>query len=197
MFWYRRLPHWVPEDSIVFLTWRLAGTLPQPPPPFLVADSDAGKRFLLYDRQLDRTRDGPQWLADPNIATSFVEALLYGERVRQSYDLLAWVVMPNHVHVVLKPHRNLPEILRWLKTATAVRANAIVGRTGQPFWQREYFDRRIRTSKELASVIAYVETNPVKAGFVVCAEDWPWSSVSKPTGGKTAGAPRIGAPALQ
>jgi putative DNA methylase len=117
-----------------------------------------------------------------------VEALLYGEKVRRSYDLLAWVVMPNHVHVILKPHQKLPEILRWLKTATAVRANNIVGRTGQPFWQREYFDRWIRTSKELASVTAYVETNPVKAGFVGCVEDWPWSSASRHTGGKTAGA---------
>ena len=59
------------------------------------------------DRQLDCARDGPQWLEDPNIAASFVEALLYGERVRRSYDLFAWVVMPNHVHVVLKPHAKL------------------------------------------------------------------------------------------
>ena len=51
----------------------------------------------------------------------FVEALLYGERVRRSYDLYAWVVMPNHVHVALKPHHKLPEIVRWVKTATAVR----------------------------------------------------------------------------
>jgi putative transposase len=187
MFWYRRLPHWVPEDSIVFLNWRLAGTLPLPP-TFLVVDSDAGRRFLLHDRELGRTREGPRWLGNPKIADSFVRALLYGERVRPSYDLHAWVVMPNHVHVVLKPHEKLPEILRWVKTATAVRANSIAGRKGRPFWQREYFDRWIRTDKELASVIAYVEANPVKAGFVISPGDWPWSSAAKPTGGKTAGA---------
>jgi len=99
--------------------------------------------------------------------------------------------MPNHVHVILKPHEKLPEIVRWLKTATAARANRLAGRTGQPFWQREYFDRWIRNGKELASVIEYVEVNPVKAGLVSCAEDWPWSSASKPTGGKTAGAPGV------
>jgi REP element-mobilizing transposase RayT len=97
--------------------------------------------------------------------------------------------MPNHVHVVMKPHENLPEIMRWMKSATAVRANRIAGRQGQPFWQREYFGRWIRTGKEPASVIAYGEANPVNAGFVACAGDWPWSSASKPTGGKTAGAP--------
>jgi putative transposase len=190
MFWHRRLPHWVPENSIVFVTWRLAGTLPQPAPALLVQDFDAGKRFLAHDRQLDRTRDGPRWLANSNIAASFAEALLYGERVRRSYDLLAWVVMPNHVHVVLKPHAKLPEILRWVKAATAVRANRQANRIGQPFWQREYFDRWIRTGKELASVIAYVEANPVNAGLAERAEDWPWSSASKRTRGETAGATR-------
>jgi len=172
----------------VFLTWRLAGTLPQAPPAFLVQDSDAGKAFLAHDRQLDRTRSGPCWLKDPKIAASFVEALLHGENVRRSYELLAWVVMPNHVHVVLKPHEKLPEIMRWVKAAIAVRANRIAGRTGQPFWQREYFDRWIRTSKELASVIACVERNPANAGLVTCAGAWPLSSASKPTGGTTAGA---------
>jgi hypothetical protein len=119
----------------VFVTWRLAGTLPQPPPAFLVADSDVGRRFLLNDRQLDRTHDGPRWLGNPTIADSFVEALLYGERVRRSYDLYAWVVMPNHVHVVLKPHQKLPEVVRWVKTATAVRANSIAGRKGLDSWR--------------------------------------------------------------
>jgi REP element-mobilizing transposase RayT len=189
VFWYRRLPHWVPEDKIVFVTWRLAGTLPQPPPAFLVQDSCAGMRLPLHDLPLDLTRIGPRWLENPNIAASVVEALFYGEKVRHNYDLFAWVVMPNHVHVVMKPHEKLPEIMRWVKSATAVRANRIAGRTGQAFWQREYFDRWIRTGEELDSVIEYVEANPVNAGLVACALDWPWSSAAKPTGGKTAGAP--------
>src|SRR5450759_4616872 len=47
MFWRRRLPHWVPEDSIVFVTWRLAGTLPRPAPELLTSDPDPGRIFLL------------------------------------------------------------------------------------------------------------------------------------------------------
>ncbi len=175
MFWRRRLPHWIPEDSIVFVTWRLAGTLPRPEPHTVQ----------------DRARKGPRWLENPAIAALFVEALLYGERVRGSYDLFAWAVMPNHVHIVLKPHEKLPEVVRWMKTASAARANRLTGRTGQPFWQREYFDTWMRTSKELASVIAYVEENPVTAGLALRAEDWPWSSASKYTGGETAGAPKM------
>jgi putative transposase len=162
VFWRRRLPHWIPEDAIVFVTWRLAGTLPRPGP--------------------HTAQKGPRWLENPAIAALFVEALLYGERVRGSYDLFAWAVMPNHVHIVLKPHEKLPEVVRWMKTASAARANRLTGRTGQPFWQREYFDTWMRTSQELASVIVYVEENPVTAGLALRAEDWPWSSASKYTG---------------
>lgn len=100
----------------------------------------------------------------------------------------AWVVMPNHVHLVLKPKAKLSEIMRWLKTATATRAKRLLGRTQAPFWQREYFDRWIRSDKELASVMAYVEANPVTAGLAACPQDWPWSSASQGTIGETAGA---------
>src|ERR1039457_4732731 len=103
-------------------------------------------------------------------------------------DLLAWVVMPNHVHVVVKSIRSLPEIMRWLKAATANRANSLLGRTGEAFWQREYFDRWIRTEKQLGSVIAYVEDNPVRSGLAACPEEWRWSSAYK--------APAAGSPAL-
>jgi REP element-mobilizing transposase RayT len=63
-----------------------------------------------------------------------------------------------------------------LKTATAIRANRVLAKTGEAFWQREYFDHWIRSEKELASVVAYVEANPVLAGLVSCPEDWTWSS---------------------
>jgi REP element-mobilizing transposase RayT len=176
MFWRRRLPHWVPEDSIVFVTWRLAGTLPQVPAEVFRRDPHPGRFFLAQDRHLDSTPQGPRWLQDPRIARVVAEALAYEERVRRAYDLFAWVIMPNHVHLVLRPQGTLSAILRWLKSATATRANRVLGKTGEAFWQREYFDHWIRSEKELASVVAYVEANSVKAGLVSSAEDWPWSS---------------------
>ena len=119
MFWQRKLPHWVPEDTILFVSLRLAGT-----------------------------RHGCETgLKDPRIADIVVEALLYGESFRHSYDLFAWVIMSNHVHLVLKPHGDLSEIMRWLKTAAALCANRVLGKTGDLFWQREYFDHWIRTGK--------------------------------------------------
>jgi putative transposase len=76
----------------------------------------------------------------------------------------------------MHPIRPLPEIMRWLKAATANRANRVLDRTGTAFWQREYFDRWIRSEEQLASVIAYVEGNPVRSGLAANPEEWPWSS---------------------
>ena len=177
MFRRRRLPHRVPDESAVFVTWRLAGTTPHIP-ALLTNDPHPGRVFLLQDRELDRTPVGPRWLKDPRIASVVAEALLYGEAARGLYHLLAWVIMPNHVHVVLEPNGKLPDIMRWLKTATAYRANALIVKTGAAFWSREYDDRWIRSDKELSSVIEYVERNPVTAGSAACPEDWPWSSAA-------------------
>ena len=119
-----------------------------------------------------------------------IEALLHGETVRRSYDLFAWVVTPDHIHVVMTPIQPLPEIMRWLKATTANRANRLLGRTGTEFCQRDYFDRWIRTEKQLAAVIGYVEDNPVRGGLAACPEAWRWSSAYQDTGGKTASATR-------
>jgi len=173
MYWQRRLPHWVPDQSIVFVTWRLAGTLPQKPP--VIRD---GRSFLEHDRLLDQAVTGPHWLGDPRIAAIFVEALRYGESARHAYRLVAWSVMPNHVHLVLQPAHPLPDLVRWLKTATAVRSNSVLGTPGSPFCQREYFDHWIRSENELAATIRYVERNPVTAGLVTEPDAWPWSSAA-------------------
>jgi putative transposase len=80
--------------------------------------------------------------------------------------------MPNHVHLVINPKRKLPEIMCWVKKATAYRANQILGRGGQAFWQREYYDRWIRTEEEYVNTVRYVEENPMSAGL----ENWRWCS---------------------
>ncbi|HWD00578.1 MAG TPA: transposase [Candidatus Sulfopaludibacter sp.] len=146
----RHLPHWVPEDADVFVTWRLAGTSPKTP--------------------------GPAVLTDNRIAKIVSEALLFGESTRRAYRLHAWVIMPNHVHAVLRPHSPLPATMQWLKTATARRANRILKRVGIPFWQEESFDHWIRKTEHLEDLILYVENNPVRAGLVESADLWPWSS---------------------
>ena len=175
IFYRRHLPHWFPDQSIIFVTWRLAGSPPPPTPEILTAASTGRIPFRVRDEWLDHGTTGPFWLRDERIAQMVQDALRYGSAVRRAYDLLAWAIMPNHVHVVLKPHVPMPDVMRWLKSRTSRVANRMLERTGA-FWQDESFDRWIRSPGELDEVIRYVEANPVKAGFVTSAENWPWSS---------------------
>ena len=72
-----------------------------------------------------------------------------------------------------------PRVLGWrcgLKGSTARNANRILGRTGQPFWQDESFDRYLRRSSQIERTIDYIENNPVSARLVYSPDGWPWSS---------------------
>ena len=138
-----------------------------------------GKHFAATDRLLDTAADGPLWLKDPALANLVAGALEQGEREYRLYRLFAWVVMPNHVHVVMEPFRPLPEIMRWIKGSTARSANLLLQRTGKPFWQYETYDHLIRTTAELQRVIQYIERNPVRAGLASDIESWPWSSAGR------------------
>jgi putative transposase len=153
------------------------------------------KQFLVADECLDGGRYGPSWLLEPKIARHVADALVRehaaasfdapigrlafpgAQRAElRPYDLLARVVMPNHVHVVLEPRVPLPIITRALKGVSARHANATLGRAGERFWQDESFDHWIRNGSELERVRSYVEQNPVKARLATRAEDWLWSS---------------------
>ena len=185
MFDYRRhLPHWQPEQAVVFLTWRLAGSLPGwrlPQTGVAPQRSSAGRAFLVLDRLSDQATSGPLWLRDPRVARLVSQTLQAGEQQRGWYRLRAWVIMPNHVHVLWQPHCSLARITRWVKGSTARQANLILGRTGQPFWQDESYDHWVRTEVELEKIVRYIERNPVAAGLAAAVEDWPWSS-ARPTG---------------
>ena len=172
--YYRRLPHFHPKDAYLFLTWRLWGSLPSQR-SFAVYPT-SGRAFVAQDRELDRPCSGPLWLRDSRIAKLVAHTILVGDCERHFYHLDAWVVMPNHVHVLVLPRVPVPVLMRWLKGSTARRANEILGRTGQRFWQEESYDHYLRNPKQISRTIAYIEQNPVTAGLVGSAEQWPWSS---------------------
>jgi putative transposase len=196
MFYRRKLPHWHPdltEATFLFVTWRLAGSIPWARLPQLPTGVplSAGRAFLALDREVDQAAFGPVWLQDGRVASVVADALLYGESGRRFYQLRAWVIMPNHVHVLLLPHTSLPVIMRWLKGSTARQAKRILGRTGQAFWQDESFDHRVRDEAELNRLVHYVEHNPVSAGLAVNPCAWHWSSARWLAGGSAC--PTIGA----
>lgn len=167
----RVLPHWHPTDRWLFITWKLAGTHPKPAPPALTE----GQRFAFIDQELDKATNGPLWLADPRIADVVANTVLAGDP--DLYNLSAWVIMPNHVHIILLPHAPVNKIMQKIKGASAHQANQILNRNGA-FWAIEYYDHWTRSEDELNRVIRYVERNPVKAGFVDSIETWRYSSAS-------------------
>lgn len=118
---------------------------------------------------------GQCFLSVPEVADMVQQSLAYHHG--KKYDLKSWVVMPNHLHflAVLLPNIELREIAHSIKSYTAHEANKMLGRTGQ-FWQHEPFDRYIRNQRHYASVINYIEMNPVKAGLCADRRDWKWSS---------------------
>jgi REP element-mobilizing transposase RayT len=136
----------------------------------------SGEAFLVMDRLLDGGRSGPLYLKQPDVAGMVVEALRFRESERGEYELHAWVVMANHVHMLITPRVSVAEIMRSLKRFTGREGNRILGFTGQPFWQDESFDRLVRDDAEFGRIVRYIEMNPVRAGLVETPEMFPWSS---------------------
>jgi REP element-mobilizing transposase RayT len=125
------------------------------------------------DRILDNTRMGPFYLRIPEIAAMVVDAIHV--RDGRDYRLHAYVVMPNHVHLLITPATEVCKVMQSLKRFTAREGNKILGLTGKPFWQDESFDRLVRNNKELESITDYIEMNPVTAGLAASPEEFRWS----------------------
>jgi len=176
---WRRLPHWQPAGRGIFITWRLHGSLPKHIPLFNEKNIASGEAFVRHDHILDQAQTGPLWLNDSRIAGCVISRLFQLNQ-RQLYSLRAYVLMANHVHILIEPHSPLAQITQLIKGATAREANLMIGRTGAPFWQNESFDHWVRDPGEWQKIRNYIERNPVAAGLVQNPEDWPWSSASHP-----------------
>jgi putative DNA methylase len=176
----RRLPHWDVVEQPLFVTFRLHGSLPRSrvfPPEGLVS---AGRAFVAVDRLLDASTNGPLFLRQPEVAEMMVAALRHGDCALRRYQLHAFVVMPNHVHLLVTPHVLAGKWLGPLKGFTAHQANLLLGTHG-PFWQEESFDRLVRSGVEFDRIKTYIEENPVKAGLASTPEKFPWSSAYEAT----------------
>ncbi len=169
----------------MFITWSLHGSFP-PNRAFPAATVTSGEAFAAADRLLDETRIGPAYLRQPEIASMVVEAIHYSADVLAHYSLRAYAVMPNHVHILVTPFVPLPKLTKSLKGITTKRANEMLRLTGKPFWQEESYDRVVRNGQELERIQHYIEWNPVRAGLVHEARDYPWSS-AEAAGGPPAG----------
>ena len=183
------LPHWEKDSATYFVTFRLGDSLPQSVlhqilserASVLATAAQAGRSLSRDElRKLDRpstakieryldSGTGACHLKEPTIANIVVSTLRHFDDKR--YRLLAWCVMPNHVHVIahLFPGQTLPSVIHSWKSFSAKKCNEVL-QEKVSFWQREYYDHLVRDVSEFERIVQYVVDNPVKAGL----HDWPW-----------------------
>jgi REP element-mobilizing transposase RayT len=203
----RNLPHRQVDDCILFVTWRMAFTLPSD----LVQDltnrkteyeaktanlsSEYEKRlhydfrkqqFDYFDDYIGNDNKLPQTLNNKEIAAIVIELIKSYDKVR--YELISYCIMPNHVHLIIKPLAqedgvfwSLSDIMLSLKGNSANKINKLLNRKGK-FWQTESYDHVIRNDKELINSIAYLLNNPIKANLCKTQTEWQYSFIKSDYG---------------
>ena len=202
------MPHFDSGEVMQYVTLHLADSLSKQ----AIERLEAEIMLLLEEKHgTERRKRMEEWLDAghgscvlqvPEIAEMVQDTLFFfdGER----YRLLAWVIMPSHVHVLLQPINgwSLAKIMASWKKFTAIKicayrrlpenANLPIGEDGanraigvprgirkdtpDPVWHREFYDRFIRDEVHYNKTVGYIHQNPVKAGMVKYATDWQWSS---------------------
>ena len=171
----RTLPHWAANSTLIFITYRLVDSMPADklrawqgerdewlllhPEPW--DEAIAREYYDTFPAKLDEMVDagyGSCALAREDCRRIVVENLLHfnGER----YNLHSFVVMPNHVHVLMKIEEkdDLPKIVHGWKSYTAKKINEAIGGSGR-VWQREYYDRLIRDAVHYTNTVEYIRKN--------------------------------------
>jgi len=186
--WHSRgyLPHFESAEVTQHVTFHLADSLPQAILRQLEAEL---KTFPTEKQDVERRKRVDAWidagrgscaLRKPAIADMVQESLLTFDS--QRYRLLAWVIMPNHVHVLFQPITGwtVAKIVASWKKFTARKICDDLRDSGEepgaPVWHREYWDRYIRDQSHLEEAVEYIQLNPVRTGLVVTPESWRWSS---------------------
>ena len=168
----RFLPHWQQNSATYFVTFRLADSLPQielqllqqekeewqKKHPEPLSETEKAEYHRLFSQRVDKWLDagmGECYLKDPQLAKIVADALTYFDGDR--YHLGEWVVMPNHVHVIVTPLGNhkLSEITHSWKSFTANQINKYLNRRGQ-LWQKESYDQIVRSPQHLERVQTYI-----------------------------------------
>ena len=173
--WHSRgyLPHFDRGGILQSLTFRLADSLPQSK-QHLLGQRDEIKKSREVESCLDHGY-GKCLLRNDHFAKLVEGSLMFHDGER--YRLLAWVLMPNHVHCVIEQFEGfmLGKIVATWKGYTSTMAKKEFGHKGS-LWAEDYFDRFIRNADHFESVVRYIHENPVKARLADVATNWKWSS---------------------
>jgi REP element-mobilizing transposase RayT len=206
-----RLPHIAPIGASFFITFRLADSLPQtiitalqeemaetekrlrrefPNDWYPKLTVERKRMFGKYEHQLDGNPFGNCHLKDPAVASIVADKLR--EYDGKLYDLAAFCIMPNHVHLLLDfscqlvngnnfflpdmpaDYKQLHQVMQLIKGGSARSINLLLKRTGS-FWAKDSYDHFVRNEQEWGRILHYIFQNPVKAGLVTTWEDFPFT----------------------
>jgi len=196
--WHERgyVPHYDVPNVTQFVTFRLADSLPREVQARIEAISDDRERRKAFEAELDRSH-GTCFLRQQEIAELVESALqfFHGQR----YELRAWCVMPNHIHVMFcVAEVSMSEIVDSWKSYTAREANRLLDRVGKPFWRPGYFDTYMRGGDQETRTVRYIEQNPSKAKLILDPREWRWSSARlRDEHGRLSLPPGVGSPKLR
>jgi REP element-mobilizing transposase RayT len=176
--WHERgyLPHRDEPGLIQIVTFHVADSFPASLRSewqvLLQIENDQDRRKQLQ-AYLDKGR-GECPLRQPELASLVEGAFLFYNG--KDYELRAWVVMPNHIHVLFKVgDKPMGKVIAHWKKYTGRQANKLLQQSSQ-FWADDYWDTFMRNPDHELQARNYIESNPVKAGLVSAAKDWQWSS---------------------
>ncbi len=192
------LPHYFDSEKPVFITYRLKFTLPgrimdrfakrkqewlddqanaSPQDKQNTHNKKDGLHFAWFDELLGKADDIPQVLHEKDITDIIASSFQHFNELR--YKLLAYCIMPNHVHVLFLPINcadgsvfPVSRIIYSWKRYSANQINRILKRKGA-LWQQESYDHVVRNEAEMMNVVNYIIQNPVKAGLVDSWQQWP------------------------
>ncbi|MFK7948276.1 MAG: transposase [Saprospiraceae bacterium] len=152
------------------------------------------RQFVKYEKVLDKNPIGQCILNIPQVATTVSEKLKqYHDKY---YSLIAYCIMPNHVHFLANFERQLldneqfrlnheeleytqlSQVMQYIKGGSAREINLILNNTGNKVWAKDSYDHFIRDDKEFKNVINYILQNPVKAGLVESTDNWKYTYVN-------------------
>jgi REP element-mobilizing transposase RayT len=191
------LPHWRQKNVWYFVTFRLYNSIPKESIELLkeerqrwliktnkkdfneLTDNEKQEFYRLFSRRIEQILNSgysSHILMNENIAKIVADALLYYNNER--YILDDWVIMPNHVHVLVKPLGDYDlsnNILHTWKSYTANEINKILGQKGQ-FWSHESYDHIVRDEESFYFIKRYIRNNPAKAGIILPQISQSWTN---------------------
>ncbi|MCB5270672.1 MAG: transposase [Candidatus Cloacimonetes bacterium] len=202
----RNLPHYQPKNGLLFVTFRLNFAVPAQyinayhkyreslEAQLDIKESIKPQQIVLHKKLFDFVDNYyPEIHSEIDLTKPPEIAILLSDILRSLHDeyyaLYAFTIMPNHVHILLKPltvdekDLSLAEIMHKIKGSSARQINLVLQRQGK-LWQREYYDHWVRTDQEMWNVVEYIRQNPVRAKLASDPECWRWTWINPELGRK-------------